>query len=394
MNIAVDATSFGHDEVKRKSLVNSTSIFTADLLDGFAALGKESLFTLIVNEGHEAFFRERFPQYKLLALKWLPLSLLRRLSGEKFAGTKYIKKLGIYKKKVEKAGFDLLWFPFTVSYSVAETAIPSVFTIHDMFRFHTLNETAHFDFIRNEKNSIAAISACTKNDIKKSLDYEKEIPVIPNSVQLDISQTEKVGCLDGKQFVLDINAYIEKKNPMTLLRAFSLIADKTSCHLVFCGGYRDETVFSQMNRFIAAEQLEDRVHCLFRIPLEKRNWLLKHAALFVTPSLYEGFGRTPVEAMLCRVPVISTKETSLLEATMGLCSYVENPKDEKELAEVMLKNLLQPAGTDELRAIAETVKSEYSAEKCAKKYLELFMNALGGNSSHILTRGGGKGSSS
>ena len=70
---------------------------------------------------------------------------------------------------------------------------------------------------------------------------------------------------------------------------------------------------------------------LFRVTDEERNWLLTNAALFVTPSLFEGFGRTPVEAAICRIPVISTKETSLFEATQGLCSYVENPTDEKEL---------------------------------------------------------------
>ena len=40
MNIAIDTTSFGYDEVKNKNLVNSTSIFTADLLDAFVQLGQ------------------------------------------------------------------------------------------------------------------------------------------------------------------------------------------------------------------------------------------------------------------------------------------------------------------------------------------------------------------
>ena len=134
MNIAIDTTSFGHDEVKNKNLVNSTSIFTADLLDGFVKLGLTENFTLIVSENHEEFFTERFPQFKRVVLKWLPLSLVYKFSKGKIKGSKYIKKFGIYRKIVEKQNFDLIWFPYTVSNSFVPTKIKSICTIHDMFR--------------------------------------------------------------------------------------------------------------------------------------------------------------------------------------------------------------------------------------------------------------------
>lgn len=378
MHIAIDTTSFGHDEVRRGNLVNSTSIFTADLLDGFAAIGKAGCFTLIVNDDHEEFFTRRFPQYQLLALKWFPLSLLRAITGGKIAGTKYIKKLGIYRRKVEKAMFDLIWFPYSVSYSIARTSIPSVFTIHDLFRFHELHEIDGFDYIADGRNYITTISSCTKKDIQQSLRYKKEITVIPNSVRCDISASREIPGINGR-FVLDINAYIAKKNPMTLLKAFSLIAGRTECSLVFCGGYKDETLFRTMQEFIREKGLEKRVRLLFRIPSDQKNWLLKNASLFVTPSLYEGFGRTPVEAAICKVPVISTKETSLHEATMGLASYVEDPRDEHELASLMLQKLESPESAERLALISKTLKEAYAAETCAQKYLELFMDILNAN---------------
>ena len=192
MNIAIDTTSFGHDEVKNKNLVNSTSIFTADLLDGFVKLGLAENFTLIVSEKHEEFFAERFPQFKRVVLKWLPLSLAYKFSKGKIKGSKYIKKFGIYRK------------------------------------------------------------------------------------------------------------------------------------------------------------------------IANRNWLLKNEKLFVTPSLYEGFGRTPVEAAMCRVSVISTKETSLFDATMGLVNYVENAKDENELADLILEKITNPDSDGKLSEIAYKLKSEYT----------------------------------
>lgn len=387
MHIAVDTTSFGHDEVRHGNLVNSTSLFTADLLDGFAAIGKTDCFTLIVNEGHVEFFARRFPQYRLFAPKWIPLSLLRTISGGKIAGTKYIKKLGIYRRQVEKAAFDLIWFPFSVSYSVVRTSITSVFTIHDLFRFHELHETDGFEYITDSSNYITTISSCTKKDIQQTFRYKKEITVIPNSVRCDLSASRKIPEIKGR-FILDINAYIEKKNPMTLLRAFSLIVDRTECNLVFCGGYKDETLFRTMQDFIREKGLGERVHLLFRIPSNQKNWLLKNASLFVTPSLYEGFGRTPVEAAICKIPVISTKETSLHEATMGLASYVENPQDEHALASLMLQKLEHPESAERLSFISKTLKKAYAAETCAQKYMELFMGILKATSEKRITGGG------
>ena len=125
--------------------------------------------------------------------------------------------------------------------------------------------------------------------------------------------------------------------------------------------------------FIEQNNLKNRVKLFIRIPTANRNWLLKNAKLFVTPSLYEGFGRTPVEAAMCRVSVISTKETSLFDATMGLVNYVENAKDENELADLILEKITNPDSNDKLSEIAYKLKSEYTPKNCAEKYWDIFM---------------------
>lgn len=372
MNIGVDVTSFGNKEIINKTLSLSTSIFTADLLDGFATLGKANQFTLLAKSAHVPFFRSRFPGYRTIPVKSLPFSIVSWLSGGKISGIRYIKKYGAYRRIAEKLGLDLLWFPYSVSYSVARTNIPTLFTVHDMFRFHKLGETEGLDLITSEKNRIVAISSYTKDDIVRSLEYGREIAVIPNSVRLDLSATHEIPGLSERSFILDLNAYVEKKNPMTLLKAFDLTKDRCPHTLVFAGGYRDKKLFAQMQDFIRERNLAPRVMMLYQIPQEERNWLLKNAALFVTPSLFEGFGRTPVEACIAKVPVISTKETSLHEATMGLATYVEDPCDENELAELMLEKLAHPESEERLDFVSRTLLNAYSAETCAKKYLDIF----------------------
>lgn len=377
--ILIDTTFFAHSEAKNKKLTYSTSIFTADLLDAFAALGISDKFCLIVNFNHLDFFKERFPSYKIISAHWWPVTLFHKLTKGKKTANRLIKSSGAFRKIAEKSGADAIWFPYAMNETFVKTKLKTFATIHDIFRIHhgTKKESEIFRrFINDESVSLISISNYTKNDIIKTTGCTKNIPVIPNSIKFDISSQTKIPELTQKKYILDLNAYVSKKNPMTLLKAYCMIKDKTDLELVFCGGYKEESIWNEMHQYIETNSLSNRVKMLFRVTDEERNWLLTNAALFVTPSLFEGFGRTPVEAAICRIPVISTKETSLFEATQGLCSYVENPADEKELASLLLEKINSPDSSEKLVQISEQLSETYKAENCAEKYVQVFMQTL------------------
>lgn len=373
--ILVDTTFFAHTEAKNKKLTYSTSIFTADLLDAFAALGMSDKFCLIVNFNHLDFFKERFPSYKIISAHWWPVTLLYKLTKGRKTANRLIKKSGAFRRIAEKSGADAIWFPYAMNETFVRTKLKTFATIHDIYRIHngTKKESEIFRrFINDESVSLISISNYTKNDIVKTTGCTKNIPVIPNSIKFDISSQTKIPELTEKKYILDLNAYVSKKNPMTLLKAYCMIKDRTDLELVFCGGYKEESIWNEMHQYIETNSLSTRVKMLFRVTDEERNWLLTNAALFVTPSLFEGFGRTPVEAAICRIPVISTKETSLFEATQGLCSYVENPTDEKELAALLLEKIKTPDSAEKLTQISEKLSETYKAENCAGKYAQIF----------------------
>ncbi|MCQ2247895.1 MAG: glycosyltransferase [Treponema sp.] len=371
MKIAIDTTFFGHEEIRKNHLSLSTSIFTADILDVWAKSEIAKDITLIVNYNHEKFFREKYPQFNILVLKFFPLSLIWKMTGK--VATKYLKKLGFFKRKVERLNPDVLWIPYSVDYTFIKTKIPTVATVHDIYPVHKKGKKG-FEFITDEFVTLTTVSSYTKDDILRTFETQKNIAVVPNSIVFDVSKKAEVSELADKKYILDLNAYIDKKNPMTLLRAFSLIKDKTDFDLVFCGGYKEENCWNEIHSFITAYKLENRVHTLFRVTDEERNWLLTNASIFVTPSLFEGFGRTPVEAAICRIPVISTKETSLYGATQGLCNYVKNPKDADELAELIMDKIQNPDSKEKLAGISESLKNGYNSENCANKYIEIFNN--------------------
>lgn len=376
--ILIDTTFFAHSEAKNKKLTYSTSIFTADLLDAFAALGISDKFCLIVNFNHLDFFKERFPAYKIISAHWWPVTLLYKLTKGKKTANRLIKSSGAFRKIAEKSGADAIWFPYAMNETFVKTKLKTFATIHDIFRIHhgTKKEAEIFTrFINDESVSLITISNYTKNDIIKTTGCTKNIPVIPNSIKFDISSQTKIPELTQKKYILDLNAYVSKKNPMTLLKAYCMIKDKTDLELVFCGGYKEESIWNEMHQYIETNSLSNRVKMLFRVTDEERNWLLTNAALFVTPSLFEGFGRTPVEAAICRIPVISTKETSLFEATQGLCSYVENSADEKELASLLLEKINSPDSSEKLVQISEQLSETYKAKNCAEKYVQVFSAA-------------------
>lgn len=90
---------------------------------------------------------------------------------------------------------------------------------------------------------------------------------------------------------------------------------------------------------------------------------------------------TPIEAAIRGVPVISTKETSHYKVKMGLVNYVDDPRDERELVDMMLKILHENKEEDYMICLditANVFKDEYRAEKIATQYYELLMKVDNG----------------
>lgn len=229
--IGIDTTFFGHSEAKNKTLNLSTSIFTADLLDAFVELGINENFCLLVNYNHAEFLAERFPQYKQIVLRNPLLSIVNAITGKPL--TKFLKKWGIFKNAAEK-NCKAIWFPYTVPATYVKTKLPAFVTIHDLYQLHNGgSESAHKEYVLDEKNRIVCISEYTKNDVVKSLGCKKEISVIPNSIQFNIENAQSVPEIKN-DFILDINAYDKKKNTLTLIEAFAKISDKIPHDLVFC----------------------------------------------------------------------------------------------------------------------------------------------------------------
>lgn len=374
--IGVDLTYIKRGRDWDGELQHGIQLFVAEILDGFVELGLQDQFCLIVDYELQDFFLRRFPKYRQCVVHWKLGELVWNLSGKRIPLSRVRKRFyrKLYLKAVTKKNFSCVWFPYSTPDSVYLRGERTCLTIHDIIPCHEEHSgelVKRWKTMAESCGNIVVISEYVRKDIAQSFDMDmKGVTVIPNAIKLNMDSISEEPVHDRK-YILSINAYAPRKNTITLLKAFEKIKDRTEWDLICCGGYEQQGYRKQLNEYIQEHDLSDRVKLLFLIPADQKNWLLKNASVFVTPSTNEGFGRTPVEAAICGVPVISTKATSLYDATLGLVHYYDEPENEEELANKIMECIQSPDTAEKLEKISQQIQATYSIESCAMKYWEI-----------------------
>lgn len=99
--------------------------------------------------------------------------------------------------------------------------------------------------------------------------------------------------------------------------------------------------------------------------------LYQRATAFVYPSLYEGFGLPPLEAMANRCPVISSTGGSMPEILGDACHYF-NPLDPEDLTEAIREVVYSPTRLADLKTLGEKQSLKYNWKHCAELTLQLY----------------------
>ena len=177
-----------------------------------------------------------------------------------------------------------------------------------------------------------------------------------------------------ERYLLYLGGFDQRKNLSALLRAFALLVNKQRrARLVVAGRLpgRDSPLFPDPRRLVRELGVEERVTFTGWVPEGDKPALLSGATAFVFPSLYEGFGLPPLEAMACGTPVIASNRSSLPEV-VGEGGILVEPTDAKALAEAMEVLLIDDVLRAELRQRALAQAAKFSWKQTALETLAVY----------------------
>jgi glycosyltransferase involved in cell wall biosynthesis len=247
---------------------------------------------------------------------------------------------------LRRAGVDLVHGMALVGPMAAKC--PSVITVHDLsFLFYPQNFPAFKrlylrTFTRlsvRRASRVIAISENTRHDVVQQYGISPDkvdriyYGLDPIFQPLPAGQVADFKSRRGlpERFILFVGTLEPRKNVVRLIEAYARLPGNCPPLLLVGGkGWLYDTILSRVEEL----NLTDRVHFIGYIPGEELPWWYNAADLFVYPSVYEGFGLPPLEAMACGVPVITSNVSSLPEV-VGEAGVLVDPKDVQALAAAM-----------------------------------------------------------
>jgi glycosyltransferase involved in cell wall biosynthesis len=267
-----------------------------------------------------------------------------------------------------------------------------VLTVHDILyrRFPRYHKVQNYLFLNaamplfcRRADAIIAVSQATKRDLvryfgvaetKIEVIYEAAAPHFVPQASEAIAVARAHYDLP-ERYVMTLCVIEPRKNHGGFLRAFErLCRDDPDLYWVIGGskGWLYDGFFSQLERSLA----RDRVILPGYIADEHLPAVYAGAQAFVFPSLGEGFGLEPLEAMACGTPVLSSNATSLPEVGGEAARYFD-PHDVEAITEATRSVLAEPALREEMREKGLARAASFSWRRAASETWALYERLLG-----------------
>lgn len=374
MNIAIDGTIIREE-------ITGTGFYITNLINGLVKIdnlnsyyifGDEENLKRYINIEDKKNFKIIHKRFKnrILRVLWeyfiLPFEL-KKLKIIILHSPNYITPLFKFGFKIILTIHDLTFLLFPEKYTITKRLL-----FNKMIRI----------FIKMA-DKIIAVSENTKKDIlnfynvpgnKVVVTYESYPDYYNYFIDKDKAKevSKKYGI--GANFILYVGMIEPRKNILSLLKAFVELGKELDLDLVIVG--KKGWYYKEIEQYIInIENLKLRNNIIFTgyVPEQELKYFYKSAFMFVYPSLYEGFGLPPLQAMACGTPVITSNVSSLPEV-VGDAAIKINPDSLDDLVKIIklvyndqdFRNLLIKKGLERaelfnLEIIAQNTLSIYKS---------------------------------
>ncbi len=366
-------------------------VYAENLLNALKEADKDSFYEVFSNTRAEmSLFGNSFqlenPRLKTIITKF---TLESHPAGDMWE--QFYLPLYLNKKEIDIFHSPTFHIPFFLK------GFKKVVTIHDVIAFRypqTLPKKfslyCRFMIKRavNAADAIIVPSFSVKSELVELLNVnERLIYVIPEAARRFFKAVDEH---DGKteiknryglndRFILLIGTIEPKKNIGGLIQAYSILrkTGRIGQKLVICGGDGWLNEKKRLLKIIEEEDIKDDVIFTGYMPDESLPLLYAMADLFVYPSIYEGFGLPPLEAMACGCPVIASAIPSISE-TVGEAGILADPADIKGLSEAILRVLKDENLKRRLREAGFKRVKQFSWEKAAQETVKVYRTVYEG----------------
>lgn len=183
--------------------------------------------------------------------------------------------------------------------------------------------------------------------------------------------------LPRKPYILSLCTLEPRKNIELLIKAFSDLvqanpAEELNLVLVGISGWKNKSIFDAVQK---NSVVRDRIFCTGYLPDQDLAPIYSGALMFVYPSLYEGFGLPPLEAMQCGIPVI-TSDVSSLPEVVGDAGILFDPRSKTDLCHAMWSLVENSHRRQELSQISIERASKFTWKQSVEETVRVYKTAV------------------